>query len=163
MIYPLRTRKAAMGLAPARGATTLFYFLSCALVMTFALSCISLLTGCGSQQAQQPDPRLKEFHVLSSRIIILDTQAEVDGTVQNTGSDRYPYDVTLVATFYDSSGNMIGTAQGAAEDVLAGMTRSFVLMGQVDSTKYSRMVVAPVSLRERRLEKNLPSPPPVVP
>jgi hypothetical protein len=43
------------------------------------------------------------------------------------------------------------------------MTGPFVLQGQVDSTKYSRMVVAVVSLRERRLEKNLPSPPPVVP
>jgi hypothetical protein len=141
----------------------IYPFTRCILVITFVLSFALLLVACGSQQAQQPDPRLKQFHVLSSRIIILDTQAEVDGTVQNTGNDRYPYDVTLVATFYDSSGNMIGTAQGAAEDVLAGMTRSFVLMGQVDSTKYSRMVVTPVSLRERRLEKNLPSPPPVVP
>jgi hypothetical protein len=141
----------------------IYPFTRCILVITFVLSFALLLVACGSQQAQQPDPHLKEFHVLSSRIIILDTQAEVDGTVQNTGNDRYPYDVTLVATFYDSSGNMIGTAQGAAEDVLAGMTRSFVLMGQVDSTKYSRMVVTPVSLRERRLEKNLPSPPPVVP
>ena len=116
-----------------------------------------------AQQSQQPDSRLKSFHVLSARIIILDTQAEVDGTVQNRGKDRYPYDVSLVATFYDSSGNVIGQAQGTAEDVWSGMIRPFALMGQVDSTKYSRMVVVPVSLRERRYEKNLPSPPPVVP
>jgi hypothetical protein len=135
----------------------------CTLVTICALSIVLLLAACDSQQAQQPDPRLKQFHVLSSNIIILDTQAEVDGTVQNTGKDRYPYDISLVATFYDSSGNVVGTAQGAAEDVWAGMTRSFVLLGQVDSTKYSRMVVAPVSLRERRQEKYLPSPPPVVP
>jgi hypothetical protein len=121
------------------------------------------LIGCGSQQAQQPDPRLKAFHVLSAHIIILDTQAEVDGTVQNTGHDRYPYDVTLTATFYDNAGNVVGWAQGTAEDMLPGMTRPFVLVGQVDSTKYSRMIVTPQSLREGRYEKNLPTPPPVVP
>ena len=123
-----------------------------------------LLVGCGGQQlAQQADPRLTLFHVLSSRIIMLDTQAEVDGTVQNTGKDRYPFDVTLSATFYNSTGNVIGQAQGTAEDVLPGMTRPFVLIGQVDSARYSRMIVTPVSLRERIHEKNLPSPPPVVP
>jgi hypothetical protein len=121
------------------------------------------LIGCSSQQNQQPDPRLKSFHVLSAHIIMLDTQAEVDGTVQNTGRDRYPYDVTLVATFYDTASNVIGQAQGTAEDVLPGMTGPFILLGQVDTTKYSRMVVSPVSLRERRYEKNLPVPPPVVP
>ena len=120
-----------------------------------------LLAGCGGQQ--QADPRLTLFHVLSSRIIMLDTQAEVDGTVQNTGKDRYPFDVTLSATFYNSAGNVIGQAQGTAEDVLPGMTRPFVLIGQVDSARYSRMIVTPVSLRERIHEKNLPSPPPVVP
>jgi hypothetical protein len=121
------------------------------------------LIGCNSQQNQQPDPRLKSFHVLSAHIIMLDTQAEVDGTVQNTGRDRYPYDVTIVATFYDTAGQVIGQAQGTAEDVLPGMTGPFILLGQVDTTKYSRMVVSPVSLRERRYEKNLPVPPPVVP
>ena len=121
------------------------------------------LIGCNSQQNQQPDPRLKSFHVLSAHIIMLDTQAEVDGTVQNTGHDRYPYDVTLVATFYDTAGQVIGQAQGTAEDVLPGMTGPFILLGQVDTTKYSRMVVSPVSLRERRYEKNLPVSPPVVP
>ena len=121
------------------------------------------LIGCNSQQNQQPDPRLKSFHVLSAHIIMLDTQAEVDGSVQNAGKDRYPYDVTLTASFYDGSGNVIGQAQGVAEDVWPGMTRPFVLKGEVDSAEYSRMVVTPVSLRERRQEKNLPGPPPVVP
>src|SRR5436305_6186109 len=134
------------------------------LVMLSVSLLLLLLVGCGGQhQAQQPDPRLSSFHVLSSRIIMLDTQAEVDGTVQNMGKDRYPFDVTLSATFYNSAGNVIGQAQGTAEDVLPGMTRSFVLIGQVDSARYSRMIVTPVSLRERIHEKNLPSPPPVVP
>jgi hypothetical protein len=132
-------------------------------LVVFVCLCV-LLVGCGGQQqAQQPDARLKLFRVLSSRIVILDTQAEVDGMVQNTGKDRYPYDVTLVATFYDGAGKVVGQAQGAAEDVFPGMTRPFILIGQVDSSKYSRMVVAPVNLHERRYEKSLPSPPPVGP
>lgn len=135
---------------------------------SFVMLCASffllLLISCGGQQqAQQPDPRLSLFHVLSSRIIMLDTQAEVDGTVQNTGKDRYPFDVTLNATFYNSAGNVIGQARGTAEDMLPGMIRPFVLIGQVDSARYSRMFVTPVSLHERIYEKNLPSPPPVVP
>jgi len=135
-----------------------------ALVISYFFAGVLLLVACNSQQtAQQPDPRLSLFHVLSARITMLDTQAEVDGMVQNAGKDRYPFDVSLSATFYDSAGKVIGQAQGTAEDVLPGMTHTFVLIGQVDSAKYSRMMVKPVSLRERRKEKNLPTPPPVVP
>lgn len=134
------------------------------IIALFLFLCALLLAGCGQQQqSSQPDPRLKLFHVLSSHIVILDSQAEVDGTVQNMGTTHFPFDVSLVATFYDSAGNVVGSAQGIAEDVFPGMTRPFVLQGQVDSAKYSRMLVTPVSLRERRQEKNLPTPPPVVP
>lgn len=110
-------------------------------------------------QNTQPDARLKLFHVLSARIIILDTQAEVDGTLQNTShTDRFPYDVTVIATFYNGAGNVVGQAGGVAEDVYPGMSRPFTLVGQVDSTQYSHMVVTVVSLRERRIEKNIPTP-----
>ncbi len=136
------------------------------LALGFILLCLVLFLsscGLGDQQAQQPDPRLKSFHILSSRIIILDNQAEVDGTIQNTGHDRYPFDVTIDATLYDKAGNVIGQAVGVAEDVLPGMTGTFVLMGQVDSLHYSHMELTPISLRERRKEPNLPTPPPVSP
>lgn len=121
------------------------------------------LNSCGQGGQGQQDPRLKWFHILSSRIIILDNQAEVDGTLQNTGSERYPFDVTIDATFYDKAGNVVGQAGGVAEDVFPGTTCAFVLMGQVDSLHYSHMQLTPVSLRERRIEKNLPTPPPVSP
>jgi len=135
-------------------------------ILILLLCLVLLLNACspGEQQnAQQADPRLKSFHILSSRIIILDNQAEVDGMIQNAGNARYPYDVTIDATFYDKAGNVIGQAEGVAEDVLPGMSRTFVLMGQVDSLHYSHMELAPVSLRERRKEQNLPTPPPVSP
>jgi len=124
-----------------------------------------IFTSCtlGSQQIKQPDPRLKSFHILSARIIMLDSQAEVDGAVQNLGHDAFPFDVTIVATFYDSSGHVIGQAQGTAEDVFPGTERSFALMGQVNSIRYSHMKLAPVSLREVRYEQYLPTPTPVVP
>lgn len=118
-----------------------------------------LITSCGAQQTSQPDPRLKAFHVLSSRIIMTDTQAEVDGTLQNAShSDRFPYDVTVIATFYNNAGNIVGQAGGVAEDVYPGMVRPFTLLGQVDSTQYSHMVVTVVSLKERRVEKIIPTP-----
>jgi hypothetical protein len=137
------------------------------LAPAFILLCLVLfLSSCGlggQHQVQQPDPRLKSFHIQSSRIIILDSQAEVDGTIQNAGHDRYPFDVTVDATFYDRAGNVIGQAEGVAEDILPGMSRAFVLMGQVDSLHYSHMALTLVSLRERRKEPNLPTPPPVSP
>jgi hypothetical protein len=133
----------------------------------FALLLLLLCSSCSfpwqSQGTQQPDPRLKLFHVLSERIVILDTQAEVDGTLQNDGHDAYPYDVTMIATFYNNTGQLVGQAGGVAEDVWPGMVRSFMLVGQVDSTSYSHMTIALVSLRERRVEKNLPTPPPITP
>ena len=128
------------------------------------LAPLMILSSCalGSQQQRQLDPRLKSFHIVSSHIILLDNQAEVDGMIQNTGSDSYPFDVTIVATFYDATGHVVGRAQGIAEDVFPGMTRPFVLLGEVDSLRYSRMQLTPISLRERRYEKGLPTPPPVV-
>lgn len=117
----------------------------------------------GNTSAQKPDPRLKAFHILSSRITMMDNQAEVDGTVQNTGHDQFPYDVTIDATFYDSAGKVIGRAEGIAEDVYPGTAGAFTLQGQVDSGRYSHMSLALVSLRERRVEPNLPTPAPVVP
>jgi hypothetical protein len=136
------------------------------LASAFMLLCLVLfLSSCGSgnQQAQHADLRLKSFHIQSSRIIMLDNQAEVDGTILNAGHIPYPFDVTVDATFYDKAGNAIGQAEGVAEDVFPGMSRAFVLMGQVDSLRYSHMELTLVSLRERRKEPNLPTPPPVSP
>jgi hypothetical protein len=153
---PYRVRA---GLAPALVNALMAY----AVIGIFAL----LLTSCnwpGAQQTQQPDARLKAFHVLSARIIMMDTQAEVDGTLQNSSrTDRFPYDVTVIATFYNSAGSVVGQAGGVAEDVYPGMIRPFILVGQVDSTQYSHMVVTVISLKERRIEKNIPTPSPVVP
>ncbi len=116
------------------------------------LAPLMILSSCalGNQQKAQPDPRLKSFHIVSSRIILLDNQAEVDGMIQNIGRDSYPVDVTIVATFYDASGHVVGHARGVAEDVSPGMAHPFVLLGEVDSMRYSRVQLTPVSLRERR-------------
>lgn len=129
------------------------------------LAFVALLSGCSlpGQAPPPPDARLKLFHILSTRITTMDTQAEVDGTIQNTGTYRYPFDVSLTATFYDLNGHVVGQAQGTAEDVWPGMVRPFVLLGQMDSSRYSRMVTNVISLKERRFEKNMPTPPPVGP
>ena len=158
-VRPLRpvTRRGGGWVDVGRGRHD-FHRVACILLGLLAL----LITSCswpGAQQTPQPDPRLKAFHVLSARIIMLDTQAEVDGTLQNTSSrDRFPYDVTVIATFYNSAGNIVGQAGGVAEDVYPGMVRPFTLVGQVNSTQYSHMVVTVVSLKERRIEKIIPTP-----
>jgi hypothetical protein len=142
------------GLAPALVNTLMTYLMLCMLAL--------LITSCnwpGAQHTAQPDARLQLFRVLSARIIMLDTQAEVDGTLQNTShTDRFPYDVTVIATFYNRAGNVVGQAGGVAEDIYPGMSRPFTLVGQVDSTQYSHMVVTVVSLKERRIEKIIPTP-----
>jgi hypothetical protein len=138
------------------------YWLGRLLLLLLMLTIIFASCSFG-QHAQPPDPRLKAFHIVSARIIMMDSQAEVDGTVENLGHDPFPFDVTIIATFYDSSGHIVGQAQGTAEDVFPGTERSFALMGQVDSVRYSHMKLTPVSLREVRYEKYLPTPTPVVP
>ena len=133
-------------------------------LLLFMLLLTIIFTSCSSgQHAQPPDPRLKLFHIVSARIIMMDSQAEVDGAIQNLGHDAFPFDVTIAATFYDSTGHIIGQAQGTAEDVFPGTDRSFALVGQVDSVRYSHMKLSLVSLREVRYEKYLPTPTPVVP
>ena len=133
--------------------------LSVCVFVAKALILATLLTSCGGPSQPPPDPRLKVFHILSERIIMQDNQAEVDGTIQNTGHDRFPFDVTIDATFYDSAGKVIGQAQGVAEDVFPGTIGPFILVGNVDSVHYSYMHLTPVSLHERRVENFTPTPP----
>ena len=169
MIYESRVSRAGASPAPTMPlhGLPLPYRVGAGLapaLLTYATICVLalLLASCnwpGAQQTQSPDARLRLFHVLSARIIMLDTQAEVDGTLQNTSrADRFPYDVTIIATFYNRAGNVVGQAGGVAEDVYPGMSRPFTLIGQVDSTHYSHMVVTVVSLKERRIEKIIPTP-----
>ncbi len=160
-----RARESWASPAPTllRSSTRSPYRVGAGLVPALVYCMLALLiTSCnwpGAQQTAQPDARLKVFHVLSARIIMLDAQAEVDGALQNTShTDRFPYDVTIIATFYNSAGSVVGQAGGVAEDVYPGMTRPFTLVGQVDSTQYSHMVVTVVSLKERRIEKIIPTP-----
>src|SRR5260221_13816365 len=98
------------------------------------LAPLIILSSCalGNQQQAQPDPRLKSFHIVSSHIILLDKQAEVDGMIQNMGHNSYSFDVTIVAIFYDALGHVVGRAAAVAEDVLPGLSRRVVLRGEVD-------------------------------
>lgn len=162
---PFSAQRTTIGIAPTQRYTSRLRVLRALLAGCLLIGLLGLLTACaGATQAQQqPDPRLKDFHILSSRIVITDTQAEVDGTVQNSGHISFPFDVTISATFYDSANKVIGNAQGIAEDIYPGTTGPFVLLGQVDSVRYSHMSLALVSLRERRVEPNLPTPTPAVP
>ncbi len=119
-----------------------------------------VLAGCGGQ-AQAPDPRLKYFSIVDSRILIDGSQAQVAGDVMNNSTMKFPFDVTLQANLLDAQGNVIGTATGTAEDVGLGQVRQFVLLGTVDGTKYAKLNVVPISLQEKRQELNQPTPTPI--
>ena len=121
-----------------------------------------VLSACG-EQAQQPDPRLKYFIVVDSRVLIEGNNAEVFGEVENTGKMKFPFDVTMQANLMDINGQTVGTAIGTAEDVGLGQVRQFVLTGTVDGARYARLTVTPISLQEKRQELNLPTPTPVSP
>ncbi len=124
------------------------------------LACV--LSACGGQ-SQQVDPRLKSFVVISSRVLIMGSNAEVFGEVENTGKMKFPFDVTLQANLMDNGGQSVGTALGTAEDVGLGQVRQFVLVGTVDGTRYAKLKVRPVSLQEKRIELNMPTPTPISP
>ncbi len=138
-----------------RNSNVLFYLLTCGLVLL-----VVVLSGCGGQ-AQQVDPRLKYFSIVDSRILIEGSQAEVIGNVMNNSTMKFPFDVTMQATLMDTNGNAVGTASGTAEDVGLGQVRQFVLLGNVDGTRYAKLKVELVSLQEKRQELNQPTPTPI--
>ncbi len=138
-----------------RNSNVLFYLLTCGLVLL-----VVALSGCGGQ-AQQVDARLKYFSIVDSRILIEGSQAEVIGNVMNTSTMKFPFDVTMQATLMDTNGNAVGTASGTAEDVGLGQVRQFVLLGNVDGTRYAKLKVELVSLQEKRQELNQPTPTPI--
>ncbi len=132
-----------------------------------AIFCLLLLlalalTAC-NDQSQKPDPRLKYFTILDSRVLIADNQAEVFGDVENTSQMKFPFDVTMQANLMDNNGQSVGNAVGTAEDVGPGQVRQFVLVGTVDGTRYAKLKVTAVSLQEKRQELGMPTPTPINP
>ena len=136
------------------GKDTLFFCLLLLLALT--------LTAC-NDQSQKPDPRLKYFTVLNSRVLIEGNNAEVFGEVENTSQMKFPFDVTMQADLLDNNGQSVGNATGTAEDVGPGQVRQFVLIGTVDGTRYAKLKVTAVSLQEKRQELGLPTPTPISP
>lgn len=125
------------------------------------LLCV-VLAGCGDQP-RRPDLRLSYFKIISSRILIEGNQAQVFGSVLNSSTMAFPFDVTMQATLMDLNGQQVGSATGTAEDVGLGQVRQFVLAGTVDSAHYAKLTVVPVSLQEKRQELNMPTPTPLSP
>ena len=126
------------------------------LLLTLALSACN-------DQSQQPDPRLKYFTILNSRVLIESNNAEVFGEVENTGQMKFPFDVTMQADLMDNNGQSVGKANGTAEDVGPGQVRQFILTGTVDGSRYAKLKVMASSLQEKRQELGLPTPTPLSP
>jgi len=55
---------------------------------------------------------------------------EVDGEVTNNSGTTH--DFTLVVSFFDANGKLLGTAEGAVNGLGAGQTKTFIAMGTSD-------------------------------
>jgi hypothetical protein len=130
----------------------------CCLLLLLALA----LAAC-NDQSQKPDPRLKYFTILNSRVLIADNNVEVFGEVENTSQMKFPFDVTMQADLMDNSGQSVGNANGTAEDVGPGQVRQFILTGTVDGSRFAKLKVTAISLQEKRQELGLPTPTPISP
>ncbi len=132
--------------------------LSCCLLLLLAF----VLTAC-NDQSEKPDPRLKYFTILNSRVLIADNNVEVFGEVENSSQMKFPFDVTMQADLMDNNGQSVGNANGTAEDVGPGQVRQFILTGTVDGSRYAKLKVTASSLQEKRQELGLPTPTPISP
>jgi hypothetical protein len=132
--------------------------LSLCLLLLLALA----LTAC-NDQSEKPDPRLKYFTILNSRVLIADNNVEVFGEVENNSQMKFPFDVTMQADLMDNNGQSVGNAKGTAEDVGPGQVRQFILTGTVDGSRYAKLKVTATSLQEKRQELGLPTPTPISP
>lgn len=64
---------------------------------------------------------------------------EVEG--EATNNDTIEHSATLIATFYDSSGAILGTADGAVDQLAPGQTKTYQLIGSDSITDYASMKV----------------------
>jgi hypothetical protein len=64
---------------------------------------------------------------------------KVDGEVKNNDSSEHS--ATLKATFYDADGKIMGTASGAVNNIAAGDTKTFTLIGTDKVSGYKTMKV----------------------
>ena len=120
-----------------------------------AILWVGLLTACtaGSPPATltpapTPDPRFARVSILATQTRLVGNEVSVTGTLQN--GDTGAHDITLRAQFLDPQGQVLGTAQGVAEDVASGAKANFEIHGQVDAGRYGTTQVAVVSLGEQK-------------
>lgn len=64
---------------------------------------------------------------------------EVMGTAKNTTSSTHSF--TVVVTFYDSNGKILGTANGAVNGLAAGESKTFQAMATSDFTNVAKYTV----------------------
>src|SRR5437763_1088981 len=119
-------------------------FLVVILVAVPAIALAGCAGGASSSSGPTPDPVLAALTVVSTQTRLLGGDITVTGTIKN--GDTAPHDISLHASFLDSSGAEIANADGVAEDVNPGATGSFEIDGKVDPAKYSSTKVTVVSV-----------------
>lgn len=95
----------------------------------------NILTGSGTSSSGSQTTNSDQGIVFSNITIQSDGfgGTVVDGTAKNTTSQTHTFFVTV--TFYDASGNILGTASGAVDNLAAGDSKTFEAMANGDYTK----------------------------
>jgi len=98
--------------------------------------------------AATPDPRFALVKILATQTHLVGADVTVVGQLQN--GDSAAHDITLRADFTDPAGAALGSAQGVAEDVVAGATAEVQIHAQVDPARYGTTQVTVISLGEQK-------------
>lgn len=130
--------------AAAKGMAALRLAVSAAMLALALAGC----AGGAAAPGATPDPRYAAITIVSTQTRLIGGDISVEGTVKNGGTA--PYDITLHASFLDSSGSELANAEGVAEDVTSEGTGPFKIDGKVDPAKYSTTQVTVVSLGEKK-------------
>ena len=113
-----------------------------ALIEVFVL----LLTACGGSGsgAKAPSSTPAPSHPTLAQLVgkptikTLAATFEVIGQVRNLDTARH--DMFLKATLKDASGQVVGTAEGRAEDLAAGETETYTLQGPLSAVTRSGLL-----------------------
>ena len=95
-----------------------------------------------TQKANRSTPEPVPEKITLSNATFKDVEGDfynVLGEAKN--NDTVQHDISLRATFYDASGNILGTAVGTLSDIQPGETKTYSLTGSDNIAGYARLKV----------------------
>lgn len=100
--------------------------------------------GTAASRSVPNNPAVDQYGLSYNKLALLNDgmgDAEVDGIITNHSKTTYQA-IILIITFYNSSGKLIGTGQGAVSKLPSGASITFQSMSMVPLSHVSRFTVA---------------------